>query len=94
MKTILVMAFGAVAILSSVVLAQSRTGQQSSNEARQTMVAPYTQPAPVIPPFRRFLFSIGNLPVGVWAPVQPPYDSRANRNNAANPLWWDDAGAY
>ena len=32
------------------------------------------------------LFIIGNLAVGVWARVPPPYDVTANRNAAANPL--------
>lgn len=30
--------------------------------------------------------TIGDLPVRVWAPVPPPYDTAADRNNAANPL--------
>jgi hypothetical protein len=32
------------------------------------------------------LFVIGNLAVGIWARVPPPYDVMANRNAAANPL--------
>jgi hypothetical protein len=35
----------------------------------------------------RPLFTIGGLPIGIWAPVPPPYDAAANRNAAANPLW-------
>jgi hypothetical protein len=92
MKTIFVMALGATAVLSSTALAQPLVAPQRGNEASQTLVAPYTQPAPVIQPFRRFLFTIGNVPVTVWAPVQPPYNSRANRTGAANPLWWDEGG--
>jgi hypothetical protein len=33
------------------------------------------------------LFRIGGLPVHLWAPVPPPYDSSANRNLAADPVW-------
>jgi hypothetical protein len=33
------------------------------------------------------LFEIGGLPVHVWAPVQPGYNTEANRNLAADPLW-------
>ena len=41
------------------------------------------------------LFSIGNAPVAVWAPIAPPYDSSANRTGASDPLWpgmslWSD----
>jgi hypothetical protein len=32
------------------------------------------------------LFVIGDLAVGIWARVPPPYDVTANRNTAANPL--------
>jgi hypothetical protein len=32
------------------------------------------------------LFAIGDLAVGIWARVPPPYDATANRNIAANPL--------
>ena len=32
------------------------------------------------------LFVIGDLAVGIWARVRPPYDVTANRNAAANPL--------
>jgi hypothetical protein len=32
------------------------------------------------------LFSIGGVPVYLWAPVAPPYSTNANRNLAADPL--------
>jgi hypothetical protein len=32
------------------------------------------------------LFVIGDLTVGIWARVPPPYDVTANRNTAANPV--------
>jgi hypothetical protein len=38
-------------------------------------------------PEPRPLFSIGRLPVGVWAPVAPTYDETANRNGAGDPFW-------
>lgn len=37
------------------------------------------------------LFKIGNVPVDVWTPVEPPYDSHLNRDQAANPIWNEDA---
>src|ERR1700749_1614850 len=36
---------------------------------------------------QRPLFSIRNVPVNVWAPVEPPYDTHMNRTQAANPVW-------
>ena len=33
------------------------------------------------------LFKIGNVPLGLWAPVEPPYDAHMNRTQAANPVW-------
>jgi hypothetical protein len=32
------------------------------------------------------LFTIGKMPVRVWAPVPPPYSADANRNFAADPI--------
>jgi hypothetical protein len=52
------------------------------------MVDPFTMPgSQPIEPERVPLFTIGNLPVQVWAPVEPAYDLHANRNLAANPTW-------
>ncbi|HEY7578796.1 MAG TPA: hypothetical protein VH855_14475 [Acetobacteraceae bacterium] len=34
----------------------------------------------------RPLFSIFGLPVGIWAPVPPPYNVAANRNLASRPI--------
>jgi hypothetical protein len=33
------------------------------------------------------LFTIGSLPVRVWAPVEPHYNGDANRDPAAESLW-------
>lgn len=57
----------------------------------QTLTAPYTRaPEPPRPPQRRPLFTIFNMPVVVWAPVQPPYDPRSKLEPAANPYWLDE----
>ena len=66
-----------------------RPRRTPSVQTGHTVTAP--QPvAPSRPALPPHIFTIGNLPVGLWAPVPPPYDARANHNNAANPLWWDD----
>jgi hypothetical protein len=55
-----------------------------------TVQQPAPQPNLVSPgeaPEAHPLFWIGRLPVEVWAPVVPPYDTTADRNGASNPLW-------
>ena len=93
MKTFLALAFTTATVLSAAAFAQSNPGQQSSPAAGQTLIAPYTPSRPEIPTAPRPLFKIGKLPTGIWAPVEPPYDSRANRTGADNPEWWNE-GAF
>ena len=85
MKTI-----GGLIVGAAVLLAAAGAYAQGPGPATGgTVEAPMAQPqAPATinrsgPP----LFWIGNLPVRLWAPVQPSYDQNANRNGAANPLW-------
>ncbi len=55
--------------------------------ARPTLANPdasVTEPRP--------LFKIGKVPVDVWAPVERPYDSHMHRNEAADPIWEEEAG--
>ncbi|HQT76784.1 MAG TPA: hypothetical protein PLD10_06990 [Rhodopila sp.] len=100
MKATLLLACGAAAMLV-VASAQAQTENQTQSVVRRhgppvsgrTATQPFMRPTPPAPPpGPRPLFTIGNLPVVLWAPIQPPYDSRANRNNAANPLWYDNGG--
>ena len=55
----------------------SQTTQAPEIPSNQNATAGQTRP----------LFSIGHLPVTVWAPVQPAYDSHANHTAAANQVW-------
>ncbi|HBK07950.1 MAG TPA: hypothetical protein DDZ81_19195 [Acetobacteraceae bacterium] len=88
-------AFGMAALLATAsALAQPAPANgprgSTSPSAGQTLTAPYTRaPEPPPAPQRRRLFTIFNMPVVVWAPVQPPYDSGANLDPAANPSWLD-----
>jgi hypothetical protein len=59
--------------------------------ADQTTTAPYNVPNPQPSPQPQPLFTIGDLPARVWAPVAPPYNGAANRTNAANPAFQEDA---
>jgi hypothetical protein len=60
---------------------------QPALDQSQTTQAPFYYPTPQPPPERTPLFSVGGIPVGVWAPVESPYDSHMNRNLASDPLW-------
>jgi hypothetical protein len=57
--------------------------QPSVTQSMMAPVAPIPAPLPSPAP----LFTIGKLPVGVWAPVEPTYDAGNNRNLAADPVW-------
>jgi hypothetical protein len=100
MKATLAMAFGAAVLLAAASAQaqptqQPRPVRQLAPESGATITSPFLEPMPSAPPRApRHLFTIGKLPVGIWAPVPPPYDARANRNNAANPLWYDSSGLY
>ena len=92
--TSLIMLGLAAALIGGSAYAQSPQDKpvrhRMPQTANQTIISPYVPPAPPVaqPPS---LFKIGNLPARLWAPVPPPYDARANHNNAANPQWWDDS---
>jgi hypothetical protein len=60
--------------------------------ASQTTQAPYTPAYPDQGPGGSTpLFNIGKLPVVVWAPVEPSYNSKGNGTMAANWPWAGDA---
>jgi hypothetical protein len=75
----------------------SAAGTQSSASGTWTAQAPSaTQTITSLPDLNNSqadvmqphpLFNIGDVPVGIWAPVEPSYDSRMNRSEAANPVW-------
>lgn len=93
---IALIAAAAIGSLSAVNSAQAQVpGQKATPSANQTIYSPAVQPNPPAPPSTPApLFDLGNLPVGVWAPVEPPYDVHANRNNASNPLWYDASSTW
>ena len=61
-----------------------------------TVLTPEVPPSvltPEVPAAPPAVFSIGNVPVRVWAPVPPPYNTAADRTGADNPIqnlpdWW------
>jgi hypothetical protein len=76
---------------SALMLATVSPGLAQNSVAPNLSQATKAAPAPAgtvtgvreAPP----LFKIGDVPVHLWAPVQPPYDSRMNRDPAAEPFW-------
>jgi hypothetical protein len=77
--------FGAAMMAVAGAAYAQAPGSAASGTVQVPLVQPQS-PATITrsPPA---LFWIGNLPVRLWAPVEPSYDDRANRNGAANPLW-------
>jgi hypothetical protein len=80
-------------LLASAAYAQTPTPQMGGTVQTPELVAP-GETAPGNNELQP-LFSIGNLPVAVWAPTEAPYNAQADRSAAANPLWpgmslWSD----
>ncbi len=74
--------------LMLAVLGTAQAQGVHGSDASQTTSAPYQQPLPAAPaPRPTPIFNIGNTPVGIWAPVPPPYDANANRSGGASPMW-------
>lgn len=79
---------GVILVALAMVLAGAAAAQPpsvSGTERTAPMLPNQAHPQAGRPP--RVLFSIGPLPVRMWAPVQPSYDASANRAPAENP-WW------
>jgi hypothetical protein len=71
-------------LLATAAYAQAPAPQLGGTVQTPGLVPEETAPADN---GRQPLFSIGNLPVSVWAPVELPYNTLADRNAAANPIW-------
>jgi hypothetical protein len=85
MKTTGSAIFGILAVL----LATTAHAQQPAANSEQGVAGTFSGQS-VTPGLRLQsptpLFVVGDLAVGIWARVPPPYDVTANRNAAANPL--------
>lgn len=90
MNRIVVSIGGALAMLAATAAYAQTQAPDVQGTLRKPEVLPAPFHQPVGPP--PAVFSIGGLPVSVWAPVPPHYNALANRNGAANPLikpdWW------
>jgi hypothetical protein len=90
--------FATLALIASALMVATASAQLKKPAAdppprpvpaeSQTVTA---QPVPTNPDATvtqpHALFNIGNVPVDVWAPVEPPYDANMNRTQASNPVF-------
>ena len=85
MDTIRTATFG----ILTVLLATTAYAQTPVVNSGQRLAATFGDQSVTLGPQRQSptpVFLIGNLAVGIWARVPPPYDVTANRNAASNPL--------
>jgi hypothetical protein len=80
----------AVVGASALFLATAGSAGAQSSELNQSEPAPIESAEGAVEgnaPGSQPLFTIGGLGVHVWAPVESPYDSRANSSLAGGPMW-------
>jgi hypothetical protein len=90
--------FGVLPLLAATAAyAQAQVPQVGGAVRAPQAPALYTLPGAIIAPgggqLPPIVGNVGEVPVRVWAPVPPPYDTEADRNGAANPFptapdWW------
>jgi hypothetical protein len=81
---------GAILVALAVAAASAASAQTRAPAVSGTQRTEPMLPTEIAPPVSRsppVLFWIGNLPVRLWAPVEPSYDPAANRTAADNPSW-------
>ena len=77
--------FGILAVLSATTAHAQKPVVNPGQGVAGTFSGQSVTPAPRLQSPTP-LFVIGDLAVGIWARVPPPYDVTANRHAAANPL--------
>ena len=85
MNTIRTAIFGILAVLLATTAHAQKPVVNSGQGVAATFSGQSVTPGPTLQSPTP-LFVIGDLAVGIWARVPPPYDVTANRNAAANPL--------
>ncbi len=81
---------GAILVALAVGVAGAASAQTLPPEVNGTERTAPMLPNEIAPPVSKSppaLFWIGDLPVRMWAPVEPEYDPAANRTAADNPSW-------
>jgi len=85
MKTTGSAIFGILAVLLATTAHAQQPVTSSGKGVAGTFSSQFLTPSPQLQSPTP-LFVVGDLAVGIWARVPPPYDVTANRNAAANPL--------
>ncbi len=84
--------FGAT-VLGWATVASAQAQNVRASDASQSGQASWLQGhAEANAPRALPLATVGGVEVYLWAPVEPSYDSHANRNFTADPLWEADMG--
>jgi hypothetical protein len=89
MKRLGAIAFGAVVAVATTA-AYGQEPNATWLSTTPTARAPYYYPDNVELSSRQSatpLFTIGGFEGHIWAPVKPPYNTEADRNLAADPMW-------
>ena len=90
MKQVCIIMGMAALLAAAPALAQQAPATGSGATAGQTMTAPDTKTLAPLPNRQpRRVFTIFNMPVVVWAPIQPHYDTRSKLEPSSNPSWLD-----
>jgi hypothetical protein len=80
----------AVVGASALILATAGPAGAQNSASDQSEPAPMESAQGTVEdnaPDSQPLFTIGGVGVHVWAPVESPYDSRANGSLAGGPMW-------
>jgi hypothetical protein len=85
MNTVRTAIFSILAILLATIAHAQKLAVNSGQAVAGTFSGQSVTPGPRLQSPTP-LFAIGDLAVGIWARVPPPYDVTANRNGAVNPL--------
>jgi hypothetical protein len=85
MRTMLMLGAAAMLIGVGVGSAYANDGQSAPPPFGSIQIQP--QSTSVEAPRTFPLFTIGGVEVRVWAPVAPPYNSKADRDLAATNIW-------
>ena len=79
---------GVILVALAMGLATAAAAQPPAvSETERTAPMLPNEASPQVSKSPPVLFSIGPVPVRMWAPVQSSYDASANRAPAENP-WW------
>jgi hypothetical protein len=87
MNRILTLAFGGIALVAASTAYGQEPGSQIPNAGYMFGLGPDVNGSGQSEQRSLPLFTLGELDIHVWAPMQPHYNANANRDPAAEPFW-------